>query len=66
MGRPGILQIAALSLPLGAPLALGGCAMTSTYGTGEAPEVALLREMTGGLISGEKKSRSTISRARRW
>lgn len=35
---------------------LGGC--TSTYGTGEAPEMAILREVTGGLgggIVGAKK-----------
>ncbi len=29
---------------------------SATYGTGEVPEVALLREMTGGFLSkGEKK-----------
>ncbi len=40
---------------LAAPVTLGGCAMTSTYGTGEAPEMALFREMTGGLLSKDKK-----------
>ncbi len=39
---------------LAAPVTLGGCA-TSTYGTGEAPEMALFREMTGGLLSRDKK-----------
>ena len=39
---------------------------TSTYGTGEAPEMALFREMTGGLLGKDEKSRSNISRARRW
>jgi hypothetical protein len=35
--------------------AVGGCA--STYGTGEAPEMALFREMTGGLTGrGAKES----------
>jgi hypothetical protein len=28
---------------------LGGCIQTSTYGTGETPEFAIFREMTGGL-----------------
>lgn len=32
---------------------LGGC--TSTYGTGEAPEMALFREMTGGFMSRGQK-----------
>ena len=31
----------------------GGC--SSTYGTGEAPEMALFREMTGGFLNREKK-----------
>jgi hypothetical protein len=56
MGRARILKqpllIAALAA---APMALGGCAMTSTYGTGEAPEMALFREMTGGLMSRDEK-----------
>jgi len=30
-------------------VALGGCETTSTYGTGESPELAILREVTGGL-----------------
>jgi hypothetical protein len=42
------------AVALAAPVALGGCA-TSTYGTGEAPEMALFREMTGGLLSRDKK-----------
>ncbi len=39
---------------------LGGCS-TATYGTGEAPEMAILREVTGGLgggIVGTKKEES--------
>jgi hypothetical protein len=32
---------------------LSGC--TSTYGTGQAPEMALFSEMTGGLLDREKK-----------
>ena len=40
---------------LAAPAGLAGCAATSTYGTGEAPEMALFREMTGGLLSKDKK-----------
>jgi hypothetical protein len=35
---------------------LAGCMKTATYGTGQAPEVALFREMTGGLLSREEKA----------
>ncbi len=34
---------------------LAGCSPTATYGTGEAPEMALFREVTGGFLSNEKK-----------
>jgi hypothetical protein len=48
---------AVFSLPLFAALAaaaaMGGCART--YGTGQAPEMALFSEMTGGLMRTEKK-----------
>jgi hypothetical protein len=54
MGRGKIAGSLTL-LALAAPVALTGCALTSTYGTGEAPEMALFREMTGGLMSKEKK-----------
>ncbi len=54
MGRPKLSQ-SLLFVALASPMALGGCAMTSTYGTGQAPEMALFREMTGGLLSKEKK-----------
>jgi hypothetical protein len=53
MGRRGISI--SLSAVLAAPLALGGCAMSSTYGTGEVPEVALFHELTGGLVGSKKK-----------
>jgi len=44
------------ALLLALPLALGGCGMgTSTYGTGEMPEVAMFREMTGGLMNKNQK-----------
>jgi hypothetical protein len=33
---------------------LGGCGL-STYGTGEVPEMALVREMTGGLLTKNEK-----------
>lgn len=36
------------------PLTLGGCG-TSTYGTGEMPEMALFREMSGGLLNKNQK-----------
>ena len=54
MGR-GKVSNSLMLLALAAPVALTGCAMTSTYGTGEVPEMALFREMTGGLMSKEKK-----------
>jgi hypothetical protein len=34
---------------LAAVAGLGGCMSTSTYGTGEAPEMAIFRELTGGF-----------------
>lgn len=34
---------------------VGGCAQTSTYGTGESPELAIFREMTGGLGAQKKE-----------
>jgi hypothetical protein len=49
---------ASISAPCAAALlaatGLGGCVSTSTYGTGEAPEMAIFRELTGGL-AGKKK-----------
>jgi hypothetical protein len=40
---------AAGMVALAAAGGLGGCMSTSTYGTGESPEVAMFREMTGGI-----------------
>jgi hypothetical protein len=54
MGR-GKVSSSLTLLALAAPVALTGCGMTSTYGTGEVPELALFREITGGLVSKEKK-----------
>ncbi len=34
---------------------LGGCISSSTYGTGEAPELAIFREATGGLAGPAKE-----------
>ena len=34
--------------------ALGGCISSTTYGTGQAPEMAVFSEMTGGLAGGNK------------
>ncbi len=34
---------------LAAGAGLGGCMSTSTYGTGQAPEMAIFRELTGGF-----------------
>lgn len=39
---------------LAAAAGLGGCASTATYGTGEMPEMAILREVTGGLGAPEE------------
>jgi hypothetical protein len=41
-------------LVVGALLPLGGCGMT-TYGTGQAPEMALFKEMSGGFLSRNEK-----------
>lgn len=40
-----------------AATSLAGCMSTSTYGTGEAPEMAIVREMTGGLAGGKKQAK---------
>lgn len=45
------LTVAAL---LAALPALGGCISSTTYGTGQAPEMAVFSEMTGGLTGGKK------------
>jgi hypothetical protein len=37
------------------PAVLAGCSPTATYGTGEAPEMALFREVAGGFFSSQKK-----------
>lgn len=45
-------RLRALSAGIGLALAsavLSGCISTATYGTGEHPEVAMFREVTGGL-----------------
>ncbi len=34
--------------------ALGGCISSTTYGTGQAPELAVFSEMTGGLTGGNR------------
>jgi hypothetical protein len=46
-----LLVLAALA----APVLLPGCMKTATYGTGQAPEMALFREVTGGLLSRDGK-----------
>ena len=35
--------------------ALGGCMSSTTYGTGQAPELAVFSEMAGGLTPGKRK-----------
>jgi hypothetical protein len=46
---------AAVAAALAAATALGGCMSTANYGTGESPEVAIFREMTGGVLSPKKE-----------
>lgn len=55
MKRPGISRPLWLTAALVVPPMLAGCGMTSTYGTGQAPEVAMFREMTGGLLNKNEK-----------
>ena len=50
-----IRHVPALAAILLASTMLGGCFSTSTYGTGQAPEVAMFKEMTGN-IAGKKKA----------
>jgi hypothetical protein len=49
-----IRNVPALAAILLASPMLGGCFSTSTYGTGQSPEVAIFKEMTGN-IGGKKK-----------
>jgi hypothetical protein len=55
MNRPAFSPVAWIAAGLLAPAWLAGCSPTATYGTGEAPEMALFREVTGGFLSNEKK-----------
>jgi hypothetical protein len=55
MRNPAFSPRAWLVALVAAPLGLAGCSPTATYGTGQAPEMALVREMTGGLLTGRKK-----------
>jgi hypothetical protein len=42
------------ALALAAASGLGGCIQTSTYGTGESPEMAIFRELSGGFGAPKK------------
>lgn len=55
MGRPAICRFGLVATVALTPALIGGCSPTATYGTGEAPEVAMFREMTGGLLSRGKE-----------
>jgi len=44
--------------------ALGGCISSTTYGTGQAPELAVFSEMTGGLTGGNKNKEPIIYQPR--
>jgi hypothetical protein len=54
VSAPSWLFAAAVLLPL------GGCGM-STYGTGEVPEMALFREVSGGILSKNEKKKEPIN-----
>ena len=47
-----------------AAMGLGGCMSTSTYGTGESPEGAIFREVTGGLLDKNKKEEAIVYQPR--
>ena len=53
MRRPPLTALPLLAAATAAA-AIAGCS-PRTYGTGQAPEMALFREVTGGLMSREKK-----------
>jgi hypothetical protein len=55
MKLPAVSSAPCLLAALLAPAWLAGCSPTATYGTGEAPEMALFREVTGGILTGGKK-----------
>jgi hypothetical protein len=55
MGRRAYLTLPLIFAALAAPVWLAGCSPTATYGTGEAPEMALFREVTGGFLRSNKK-----------
>lgn len=50
-----IRHVPALAAILLGSAMVGGCFSTSTYGTGQSPEVAIFKEMTGN-IGGKKKA----------
>jgi hypothetical protein len=53
--KPPAIWAALLPLALSGAPVLSGCSPTATYGTGEAPEMALFREVTGGLLTKNDK-----------
>jgi hypothetical protein len=55
MRLPAVSSAPWLLAALFAPAWLAGCSPTATYGTGQAPELALFREVTGGILSSGKK-----------
>lgn len=56
MGRRAIAGTKLLLALAAGPATLAGCGQTSTYGTGQMPEVAMFHEITGGLLGGEEKA----------
>ena len=56
MRRSAISAPLFLTAALFAPTIFAGCSsLTSTYGTGQSPEMALFSEMTGGILNKGKK-----------
>lgn len=55
MRFPAVSSAPLLLAALLAPTWLAGCSPTATYGTGQAPEIALFREVTGGILGSGKK-----------
>jgi hypothetical protein len=55
MGRREISKPFMILAVLALPAGMGGCMKSATYGTGENPEMAVFREMTGGFMSKRDK-----------
>lgn len=59
-GTPRIGRVAARAALLVSGMALAGCINTATYGTGEAPELTVIKGATGGLTGMSGKGKDEI------